>query len=99
MTHTWNILNTLRNPETGYIQSVDWEILAEQDGYTLQYSGTTNFEKTQEDQSIIPFTQVTKENIVEWLESSNQMNEIVQVLLEGLQEIKRPQPIPGLPWD
>jgi hypothetical protein len=99
MKYNWEIINTIRNPETGYINSVDWEIEAEDGDIFVEYSGTIEFKNTEQSELIIPYTQVTKETIIDWIENSTEMENIKSILLDSLEERKKPQPISGLPWD
>lgn len=98
MTTNWEILNTERHPESGYISRVFWKITAQEDETFIEYEGTTEFTEQDEEATLIPYEQVTKENIIEWIQEI-QGEDLTVMLIEGIKELQKPKLTSGIPWE
>lgn len=99
MTTNWEILNTERHPETGYISRVFWKVTGQQDGTSLNYEGTTEFKEYDPESTLIPYPELTEQIIIEWVQEVENAESISVILLQGIQELLKPQPVSGLPWN
>jgi len=91
----WNIENLDRNSSNGYVTTIHWSaVLQEEDKRVFNY-GTVSFK---DGEPIIPFENLIKETILGWLFNNINKEEIETYLTEKLQILKNPISKSGLPW-
>ena len=91
----WNIEDLDRKNNNGYVTTIHWRaILQENDKVVFNY-GTVSFE---DGEPIIPFENLTKETILNWLFNNINKEEIEFKLIKQLETLKNPVIKSGLPW-
>ena len=91
----WNIEDLDRKSNNGYVTTIHWSaILQEEDKIVFNY-GAVSFE---DGEPIIPFENLTKEIVLNWLFEKINKQKIETELTEKLRLLKNPINKSGLPW-
>ena len=91
----WNIENLDRKSNNGYVTTIHWRAILQEDTKGVSNYGTVSFA---EGEPIIPFENLTKEIVLNWLFEKVNKQEIETHLTEKLQLLKNPISKLGLPW-
>lgn len=91
----WNIENLDRKSNNGYVTTIHWRAILQEDDKVVFDYGTVSFE---DGEPIIAFENLTKETILSWLFEKINKQEIESKLIEQLKELKNPVIKSGLPW-
>jgi hypothetical protein len=77
----FQILNTFRDPATGFVKNVAWLALIADLPSHLGVAGNTTF--IQDQPSITPYAEITQEQVIEWVKNklgTDQLNTLHTVL-------------------
>lgn len=96
MNINWNINNLERKITNGYVTTIHWSVSAnEKNNYANNY-GTVTFK---DGEPIIPFENLTKEIILDWLFKNINKEEIENNLKKELQSFNNSEVTNGLPFE
>lgn len=97
-TYTWDIAQLQRFSDSGVIHQIHWTCSAESDdGYTRATYGSVGLAAPEPD-TTIPYADVTKVTVLQWLEQAIDMPTIEQALNDEIKELRNPTTVTGLPW-
>ena len=94
--YEWNIAQMERKAADGFVTTVHYTVSAIDGEYTASSYGTVGF--TQEEGSYTPFEQLTKEQVVGWVQESFGKDEVEAGLAAQIDAQKNPVSESGLPW-
>lgn len=95
MNITWTITNMKRQPSDGLVTEVFWGADAEDGEPTASYYGKTVFER---DESFVPFEELTKEQVLEWVKATLDVEAIEAKLAADIAAQQTPAILSGTPW-
>jgi len=96
MEFTWNVVQMDRQSATGFVITVHYNVSAVDGEFTASTYGTVGY--TQEEGSYIPFEQLTKEIVVDWVQNSLGKDTVEESLTAQIEAQKNPVTESGLPW-
>jgi hypothetical protein len=91
----WNIENLDRKSNNGYVTTIHWRAILQEDDKVVFNYGAVSFS---EGEPIIPYENLTKEIVLNWLFEKINKQKIETELTEKLQILKNPISKSGLPW-
>ena len=96
---TWKISNLERETKDGYVFTAHYAIAAADDTYSAGAYGSIGFQRPK---SLIPYNQLTEEQVIGWVKQalggSEKVAEIEAALQAQLDEQRAPKKDSGLPW-
>jgi hypothetical protein len=96
MEFTWNVVQMDRNAADGFVTTVHYTVSAVDGEHTASSYGTVGY--TQEPGNYTPFEQLTKEQVVGWVQESLGKDEVEAGLAAQIDALKNPVSESGLPW-
>jgi hypothetical protein len=93
---TWNVVQMDRLTADGFVVTVHYTVNAVDGDYTSSTYGTVGY--TQEDKSYTPYANLTKEQVIGWVQDSLGKDTIEANLTEQIEAQKNPVQETGLPW-
>jgi hypothetical protein len=96
MEFTWNVVQMDRNAADGFVTTVHYTVSAVDGEHTASSYGTVGY--TQEPGNYTPFEQLTKEQVVGWVQESLGKDEVEAGLAAQIEALKNPVSESGLPW-
>lgn len=97
----WKILQLDRNATSGVVHTAHWICLAQDGEYSGSVYGTQSFaEVDPEDDSFIPYDEITEENVLDWIfnEMQDQVKAHEDNVLSQIDSKKNPVTVSGVPW-
>jgi hypothetical protein len=94
--YEWNIAQMDRKAADGFVTTVHYTVSAIDGDYTASSYGTVGY--TQEPKNYTPFEQLTKEQVVGWVQESLGKDEVESGLVAQIDALKNPVSESGLPW-
>ena len=98
-TFTWAIANLERETQDGYVFTAHYTISANDGTYSAGAYGSVGFERPE---SLIPFDDLTKEVVIDWVKEAiggeEKVTEIEAALQAQLDEKHAPTKAAGVPW-
>jgi len=98
-TFEWKIANLERETGDGYVFTAHYTISANDGTYSAGAYGSVGFERPE---SLIPFDDLTKEIVIDWVKEAiggeEKVTEIEAALQAQLDEKHAPTKASGLPW-
>ena len=94
--YEWNIAQMDRKTDDGFVTTVHYTVSSVDGEHTASTYGTVGF--TQEEGSYTPFEQLTKEQVVGWVQESLGKDEVEAGLAAQIDALKNPVSESGLPW-
>lgn len=98
-TFTWAIANLERETQDGFVYTAHYTIAANDGTYTASAYGSVGFERHDD---LIPFSELTEELVVDWVQSAiggaEKVAEIEAALQQQLNEQHAPTKQAGVPW-
>ena len=91
----WNIDNLDRKSSNGYVTTIHWRAILQEDDKGVSNYGAFSFK---DGEPIIPYENLTKEIVLNWLFEKINKQKIETELTEKLQILKNPISKSGLPW-
>jgi hypothetical protein len=96
---TWAIANLERETGDGYVFTAHYTISANDGTYSAGAYGSVGFERPE---SLIPFDDLTKEVVIDWVKEAiggeEKVTEIEAALQAQLDEKHAPTKASGVPW-
>ena len=98
-TFTWNISQLDRETADGFVYTVHYTVNASDDTYSSGAYGSVGLERPD---TLIPYADLTKDQVVEWVKEkiggSDKVAEIEAALQAQLDEQRTPTKASGIPW-
>ena len=92
----WNVVNMERKTDNGFVVTVHYTVNAVDGEVTASTYGTVGY--TQEADSFTPFEQLTKDQVVGWVQTSLDKDAVEASLASQIEALKNPVQESGLPW-
>lgn len=92
----WNVVNMERKTDNGFVVTVHYTVNAVDGEVTASTYGTVGY--TQEADNFTPFEQLTKDQVVGWVQTSLDKDAVEASLVSQLEALKNPVQESGLPW-
>jgi hypothetical protein len=96
MEFTWNVVQMDRLTFDGFVVTVHYTVNAVNGDYTASTYGTVGY--TQEDKSYTPYADLTKEQVIGWVQDSLGKDTVEESLTAQIEAQKNPVQETGLPW-
>lgn len=96
MEFTWSVVQMDRLTSDGFVVTVHYTVNAVDGEFTASTYGTVGY--TQEDKSYIPFADLTKEQVIGWVQESLGKDTVETALAAQIEAQKNPVQLSGLPW-
>ena len=96
MNYEWNVVNMERKTDNGFVVTVHYTVNAVDGEVTASTYGTVGY--TQEADNFTPFEQLTKDQVVGWVQTSLDKDAVEASLVSQLEALKNPVQESGLPW-
>ena len=96
MNYTWNVVQMDRLTSDGFVVTVHYTVNAVDGDYTAYTYGTVGY--TQEDKSYTPFADLTKDQVIGWVQDSLGKDTVEEGLAAQIEAQKNPVQESGLPW-
>ena len=97
MNITYTIAQMERNTADDFVVTVHYRINAVDGDYTASTYGTVGY--TQEEESFIPFADLTEATVIGWVKDSLDTDEIEANLASQIEAQKAPATVTGMPWN
>lgn len=92
----WNVVNMDRKTSDGFVTTVHYTVTAVDGEVTASTYGTVGY--TQEADNFTPFEQLTKDQVVGWVQTSLDKDAVEASLASQIEALKNPVQESGLPW-
>lgn len=92
----WNVVNMERKTDNGFVVTVHYTVNAVDGEVTASTYGTVGY--TQEADNFTPFEQLTKDQVVGWVQTSLDKDAVEASLASQIEALKNPVQESGLPW-
>lgn len=96
MEFTWNVVQMDRLTSDGFVVTVHYTVNAVDGEYTASTYGTVGY--TQGEGSYVPFSNLTKEQVIGWVKDSIGQSTVEESLAAQITAQKNPVQLSGLPW-
>lgn len=96
MNYEWNVVNMERKTDNGFVVTVHYTVNAVDGEVTASTYGTVGY--TQEADNFTPFEQLTKDQVVGWVQTSLDKDAVEASLASQIEALKNPVQESGLPW-
>lgn len=96
ITYTWNLVELRRLVTNGFVVQIHYDVVAQKDDLKANQIGVVDYE--QKDQ-FVPFDQLTKNDVEQWLFASIDKAAIEQQLANELAQKEQNQTVSGFPWN
>jgi hypothetical protein len=93
---TWDIANLEREVSDGYVYTAHWTVSSTLDEFSAGAYGSVGLERPAGE--LIPFDQLSKEQVVEWVKEKLDVPAIEAALASQIAEQQEPKQASGLPW-
>lgn len=104
-TYTWAVANLERHSSTGVVYTVHWVANAaasDDETVTASAYGSIGLEEPLEDDSIVPYEDLTLEIVIDWVKdklSTEHVSSIEESLASQIAEKLNPSKSTGVPWN
>jgi hypothetical protein len=96
MEFNWDVVQMDRLTSDGFVVTVHYTVSAVDGEFTASTYGTVGY--TQESENFTPFNQLTKEQVVGWVQESLGKDTVEASLAAQIEAQKNPVQQSGLPW-
>jgi hypothetical protein len=96
MEFTWNVVQMERKTSDGFVVTVHYTVNAVDGEYTASTYGTVGY--TQGEGSYVPYSDLTKEQVIGWVKDSIGQSTVEESLAAQITAQKNPVQLSGLPW-
>jgi hypothetical protein len=93
---TWDIANLEREVSDGYVYTAHWTASSTLGEFSAGAYGSVGLERP--DGTLIPFDQLSKEQVVGWVKDKLDVPAIEAALASQIAEQQAPKQASGLPW-
>ena len=97
ITYNWQIVNMDRKTTDGFVVTVHYNVTATDGDYSANTYGTVGFTE-QPDNQFIPYNQLTKSQVIGWVQNSLGKDTVESSLASQINALKNPVQKSGLPW-
>ncbi len=98
-TFTWSIDTLERETSDGYVYTAHYRVDAADDTYTSGAYGSVSFERPEK---LIPYSSLTEEQVIGWVQTAiggeEKVAEVGAALQDQLDEQRQPTKAKGVPW-
>lgn len=91
----WIISKLERKSDNGFVVAIYYKYIATSGSYSSDSYGTVYY--TQESENFIPFEQLNKTDVINWLTGSINVVELNQILKNRIEEQINPKVVDGFP--
>ena len=96
--YTYNIAQLERDAVTGGVTIAHWTLMAQKEQLSASVYGTVSFTPDPEDESFVPFDELTKEQVTEWVKSQLDTDALEAGLAKQIELLENPPVLTGIPW-
>jgi len=96
MNYQWNVVQMDRLTSDGFVITVHYTVNAVDGDFTASTYGTVGY--TQENKSYTPFADLTKAEVIGWVQDSLGKDTVEASLAAQIEAEKNPVQETGLPW-
>jgi hypothetical protein len=96
MNYTWNVVQMDRLTSDGFVVTVHYTVNAVDGEFTASTYGTVGY--TQGEGSYVPFANLTKDQVIGWVQESLNKDTVEAALATQIDAQKNPVQASGLPW-
>ncbi len=96
MEYNWNVVQMDRKVADGFVTTVHYNVSAVDGEFTASTYGTVGF--TEEDTDYTPFDELTKDQVIGWVQDSLGQDTVEEALAAQIDALKNPVNESGLPW-
>lgn len=93
---TWNIDNMRHQVNDGFVVTVMYSVIAVENQFVASTNGIISYE--QKEENFIPYNQLTKDLVLQWVYESVEKQKIENFLNQQIELQKHPVVQNGLPW-
>lgn len=97
-TTTWSIANLERHTADEIVYTAHYTVSATDGEHSASSYGSVGFEAPAEGDTIIPYTDLTSETVIGWVQDKVNVDEIHAALATQILEQRQPTKASGLPW-
>jgi hypothetical protein len=90
----WDVIRMERRASDNYVTRVDWMLTGTNDGVSETLNGSASFDPVE---NFIPYNDLTKEQVLEWIQSKLDVDAHYAVIEGKITEKKNPTVIVGSP--
>jgi len=95
-TFNWNIVNLDRKTSDGFVITAHYTVSATDGDYNASTYGTVGY--TQGEGSYVPYAELTKEEVIGWVQESLGKDTVEASLTAQIEALKNPVQESGVPW-
>jgi hypothetical protein len=96
MNYIWDVVNMERKSDNGFVVTAHYTVNAVDGAFSASTYGSVGY--TQTAQNFVPFNQLTKAQVVGWVQNSIGKIEVEKDLANQIAAKKNPKEQSGLPW-
>jgi hypothetical protein len=96
MEYNWNVVQMDRQVADGFVTTVHYNVSAVDGEFNASTYGTVGF--TKEEMEYVPFEQLTKEQVIGWVQDSLGQDTVEEALATQIEAQKNPVSESGVPW-
>ena len=96
--YTYNIVNLERQANTGGVTIAHWTLTATKEEHAANVYGTVSFTPDSEAEGFVPFDELTKEQVIDWVKSVLDTESLEAGLAKQIETLENPPVLSGLPW-
>ena len=97
ISYNWQIVNMDRKTTDGFVVTVHYNVTATDGDYSANTYGTVGYTE-EAGKSYIPYDQLTKDEVVAWVQDSLGQETVEASLATQIESLKHPVQESGLPW-
>jgi len=97
--YTYNIAQLERDAATGGVKIAHWTLTAQKEELAASVYGTVSFTPDPEDESFVPFDELTKEQVIDWVKSQLDTEALEAGLASQIELLENPPVLTGTPWE
>jgi hypothetical protein len=102
--YTYNIAQLERDAATGGVKIAHWTLTAQkeqllEEQLSASVYGTVSFTPDPADESFVPFDELTKEQVIEWVKSQLDTEALEAGLASQIELLENPPVLTGTPWE
>jgi len=98
MEHLWNVTQMNRNPVSGVVTTVHWDLTTTDGVSTNRVYGSVGLDQPNEGDAIIDYNLLTKEIVLEWVWAKLDREEVEFTNECAVECITTPEEATGTPW-
>lgn len=96
ITYTWHLVELRRLASNGFVVQIHYDAIAQRDNLKANEIGVVQYEQKD---NFIPFENLTKNDIEQWLFASVDKAAVEQKLTNELMQKEQNKTVSGFPWN